>query len=56
MLEQLMKVYGLLQPDGATTIIDERQVHLTRIIAGNSDEELEAMLAGIVAGGRRALQ
>ena len=55
MLEQLLKVHGLLQPDGAT-IVDQRQVHLTALIAGKTDEELEAMLAAMVADGRRALQ
>jgi hypothetical protein len=51
MLEQLLKVHGMLQPDGAT-VIDQRQVHLTNIIAGKSDEELEALLLGIAAQGK----
>lgn len=54
MLEQLLKVYGMLQPDGVP-IIDQRQVHLTALIAGKSDEELELMLQGFIEDGRREL-
>ena len=45
----------MMAPDGAT-IIDQRQVHLTTLIGGKSDEELEALLAGIEADGRLALR
>ena len=47
----IVKIRINTEPDGAT-VIDQRQVHLTALIAGKSDEELEALLAGMMAQGK----
>lgn len=54
-IDTLAKITGLLPGDAPVTFIDQRQLHLNALIAGKSDEELEAMLAGLVEDGRRAL-
>jgi hypothetical protein len=43
-LEQLMKVHGLLQSDGAGTTIDNRK-QVIQVLAGLTDEQLRALIA-----------
>ena len=44
-LEQLMKVHGLLQPDGANTTIDNRK-QVIQVLANLGEDELRALVAG----------
>jgi hypothetical protein len=43
-LEQLMKVHGLLQPDGANTTIDNRK-QVIQALANLGEDELRALIA-----------
>jgi hypothetical protein len=44
-LEQLMKVHGLLQPDGGSTTIDNRK-QVIQVLANLDEDELRALVAG----------
>ena len=44
-LDQLMRVHGLLQPDGMNVTIDKREQNLA-IIATLSEEEIRQLIAG----------